>query len=381
VALEFVGASPESVGRGRRTARCSGARNKGERMKRLLAVLTLAAAAALPLPALAALTQLGNLFVFGDSLSDGGNSGLLTQQAAGVVFPPPPYAGGRYTNGLTAVEYLWNGYNPGNPGGFTPSLAGGTNYAIGGATTGVENWNTKTTSVPPVLQPAFTDLSAANELQQFKQFLANGGTFDPATSLFVVWLFPNDIFWLNGTGTLPTPIPNSPGGTDVVSNGIANIVTLVQTLDALGARNFLVPNLPDPAKTPDYLNNPSAAAALTQLTFLFNSNLKAQLNLLDANLPAKIVQFDVDAALGDIIATPSAFGFTNVTEKCVDNLVNGGCNPGSWLFWDGVHPTTYAHSILGAGFRAAVPEPGALALFALALSILLLGHARRLDRT
>ena len=49
-----------------------------------------------PLAARAELLEISDMFVFGDSLSDGGNSGLLTQAAAGVVFPPPPYADGRY---------------------------------------------------------------------------------------------------------------------------------------------------------------------------------------------------------------------------------------------------------------------------------------------
>ncbi len=39
----------------------------------------------------------------------------------------------------------------------------------------------------------------------------------------------------------------------------------------------------------------------------------------------------------------------------------------SGLFWDGVHPTTYAHSILGAEFRAAVPEPESILLLAIGL--------------
>jgi phospholipase/lecithinase/hemolysin len=185
-----------------------------------------------------------------------------------------------------------------------------------------------------------------------------------------VWLFPNDVFWQAGTGTLPTPIPNSPGGGNLVANGIANILTLVQTLAALGGQNFLVPNMPDLGITPDAAGTP-AAPALSQLTALFNSNLRSQLELLDAGLPtAKISYFDTAATLATIVGNPSAFGFTNVTEQCVQNLLNGRCDPG-WLFWDGVHPTTFTHSFLASQFRAAVPEPGALALVVVALAMLL----------
>ncbi len=108
--------------------------------RRILFVTAVVAALALqPFAARAELLTISDMFVFGDSLSDGGNSGLLTQAAAGVVFPPAPYAGGRYSNGPTAVERLWNLYN--TDGGLRPSLAGGTNFAIGGSTTGLESFN------------------------------------------------------------------------------------------------------------------------------------------------------------------------------------------------------------------------------------------------
>ena len=80
-------------------------------------------------PAQARLTSLDYLYVFGDSLSDGGNSALLS----GGAFPPSPYAGGRASNGPVAVEYLWNRFNPVDAS-FMSSLKGGTNFAVTGAT-------------------------------------------------------------------------------------------------------------------------------------------------------------------------------------------------------------------------------------------------------
>ena len=87
---------------------------------------------------------------------------------------PPPYAGGRYSNGPVAVEYLWQSYNPGSMS-FTPSLAGGTNYAIGGATTGLDNFNLINTRVPSALQPSFDDLGMRQQLGEFQAFVAGGG--------------------------------------------------------------------------------------------------------------------------------------------------------------------------------------------------------------
>lgn len=340
-----------------------------------LVAFALAAACSLPLSAAASLTQLTNLFVFGDSLSDGGNSGLRTQQYTGnpaAVFPPFPYYNGQYSNGPVAVEYLWNSYNPGNPNGFKPSLSpgGGTNYAIGGATTGSANYNTVNASVPPFLQPAYQGFGNAGQLQQFQQYLKGGGTFDPATSLFVVWLFPNDVFAAAATPPLPAgSVPPFPGSQNLVENGIVNILTTIQILAATGAQHFLVPNMPDLGVTPEFIGK-QQSPFLSELTSAFNINLAAQLSELDKLLSAEIVQFDTDAAFTRIRANPGAFGFENTTQSCVANLQNGTCNPSNWdkwLFWDGVHPTTATHRILGAEFRAAVPEPATFGLIAAAL--------------
>lgn len=342
-------------------------------MKRSLGIVTLAFLIGLPLPAAAAVQQLTNLFVFGDSLSDAGNSGLLTGG-----FPPPPYYNGQYSNGPVAVQYLWDLYNPGNPTGFGPSLSGGTDYAIGGATTGVQNYNEVNPNVPsPILQAAFAQQGNASQLQQFQ---ASHPAFDPATSLFVVWLFPNDVFYAKATNSLPGVVPGSPGGANVVANGIANIAATIETLAGAGAQHFLVPNLPDLGEVPEFRGT-ADAPALSALTGAFNTGLAAELDFLDQQLPAEIVQFDTEAALNKIIANPGAFGFTNATDACVDNLLNGLCDPNTWVFWDGVHPTTRTDQILAAGFQAAVPEPGTLVLVALALfALAAIGRAGAITR-
>ena len=335
-------------------------------MRRLMRCLLACSMLGVAHDAAAGLAQLTNLFVFGDSLSDGGNSGLRTQEYTGnpaAVFPPPPYFNGQYSNGPVAAQYLWNAYNPG--AAFAPSLAGGTNYAIGGATTGTANFNTVNPSVPGALQPAFADRGTAWQLAQFG---AAAPAFDPASSLFMVWLFPNDVFWASATGTLPGQVPGAPGGANVVANGIANISATIQALTLAGARHFLVPNMPDLSMTPALMGSPDAAF----VSAAFNANLAFALDALDAALPIDIVQVDVAGILSQVRADPGAFGFTNATQSCVDNFAV--CDPDSWLFWDGVHPTTAAHRLLGTLFAQAVPEPSTLA--SLVLAMLVLGAGR-----
>jgi phospholipase/lecithinase/hemolysin len=337
--------------------------------KKLLGALALVAAMGLPASAIASLQTLSSLFVFGDSLSDGGNSGLVSQAATGgtVTFPPPPYYNGQYSNGPVAVEYLWNSYNPGDTS-FKPSLAGGTNYAIGGATTGLASYNSVNPNVPPSLQPAYNNLGNNWQLNTFAE---QAPVFDPVSSLFVIWLFPNDLFNYQVTGMTSGTAGGAPGfgpaGVDqLIGNGIQNIVDTVLFLESKGAQHFLIPNLPDIASTPDGNGDP-ALAAVSQA---FNFNLAQALTFLDAQYTSiEIVQFDTYRFFSDAIANPAKYGFTNTTESCVANILNGRCNPydNTWLFWDGSHPTTYAHSVLGAEFRGSVPEPETFLLVAIGL--------------
>ena len=334
-------------------------------MKKLAASMALMVSIGLPISANAALQELTNLYVFGDSLSDGGNSGL-----ASGGFPPSPYDNGQYSNGPVAVEYLWQAYNPGSTS-FTPSLAGGTNYAIGGATSGLANYNSVNPSAPGFVQPAYDNLGNNWQLQTFT---AQHPVFDPATSLFVVWLFPNDLFNYAQTGQLPGTATGSPGGAgtveQLIANGVGNILTTVQYLASLGAQHFLVPNMPDLGNTPGYVATPGAAE-MTALSMAFDLYLGQGLTVLDAALTsAEIVQFDTFGVLNRILANPGAYGFEFTDKACVDNLASGLCNPGNWdkwVFWDSVHPTTKAHAILGREFAASVPEPGTLFLLAIAL--------------
>ncbi len=204
------------------------------------------------------------------------------------------------------------------------------------------SFNSVNDSVPNFLKPAFENYSNAWQLQTFAD---QQPSFNPATSLFVVWLFPNDIFYSDATSMLPGVVPGSPGGTDLISNGIANILTTIGTLAQAGAEHFLVPNMPNLGLTPAFAGTPQAGP-LSFLTDTFNSNLAAQLTALDAMLAAEIVQFDTNGSFARIRADPLAYGFDNTTDSCVANLANGLCNPGNWdrwLFWDGVHPTT-SHS-------------------------------------
>jgi phospholipase/lecithinase/hemolysin len=340
-------------------ARLPHAAQLSSRLLRLFTLMLLLASVANAGGARAAISSLSQLFVFGDSLSDSGNSGALTLGA----FPPPPYVQNRFSNGMVAVEYLWDHYNPGNTS-FAPSLQNGTNYAIGGATTGKEN-NLEVGNYP---QPIFANLGNAWQLNNFK---TSNPSFDPGTSLFTIWLFPNDVFYYRSTsgssaGTFDgqdgTPIPF----TQIPTLAVNNILGSIGELADSGAKNFLVMNSPDLSKTPAFLNTP-LEPTMAAVSKSFNDLLSAELAQLAISKPSLDIRlFHTDQALNDIISNPGAFGFTNVTQPCFTG--SSVCtNPSSYVYWDSLHPTTRTHALIAQGMANAVPGPlpalGGLAAF------------------
>jgi phospholipase/lecithinase/hemolysin len=335
-----------------------------------LSAILLAAACALPGAASAGFS---GIYVFGDSLADSGNAfhlnttspglgaalGLLVPANPFTPYPPPgaPLGTTRYTNGNAAGANLPIGVEVlAQSLGFSllPSTAGGTNYAIGGATTGVQNFAYEAFQIPgtpPVpFYPALQDRGLTGQLAQFQTSLG-GGSADPG-GLYVVWAGPNDVF-LEGAAFDPF-------------DSVANIANAVAALYGMGARYVLVPNMPDLGQTPAFFETPGEGPA-TAAAQAFNFLLDLALAGLEAN-PAlaglDVIPFNTYALLNDAIANPGDYGFTNVRDGC---LVVGCTDPSTFLFWDEVHPTARAQSIVGAAFAAAVPEPGVLSLLGLAV--------------
>jgi phospholipase/lecithinase/hemolysin len=185
--------------------------------------------------------------------------------------------GNRASNGPVAVEYLWKMFNPGD-NSFQPSLSGGTNYSILGATTGKKN-NLEVGNVPgPPLNAAFTDKGNA---WQLSQFTTANPSFDAESSLFLLWLFPNDAFYCLNTLTNPvtgacTGVGTSAGADPTTTNlsavptlAVNNLIASINTLADAGARNFLVVNSPDLGTTPAFRGT-SNQTLMTLLSDGFN---------------------------------------------------------------------------------------------------------------
>jgi phospholipase/lecithinase/hemolysin len=345
------------------------------------------------MPAKARISSLSNLFSFGDSLSDSGNSKSVSQSAKGFTFPPAPYDDGRFSNGPVAVEYLWQIFNPGSTA-FKNSLSPGsqgTNYAIAGSSSGLQNnLELNPAVISAGLSTAYNEKGNAWQLKGFED---QNKTFDPDTSLFTVWFFPNDLLWYNST--LPNSLPGTYTGNQgpeigppagfsaVVGNAINNIVgTITKLADSYGARHFLVPNSPLIGNTPEFAGT-LQQVGLNQISAGFNSLLQTNLNLLSSQRPdLDIIQFQTDDLQLEILNNPSLFGFTDVTTRCINNMTcvtNAGGAAKEWFYWDGTHPTTTGHEIFAQRMYQDVyqPVPGPLPLIGIAAGF---GWSRQLRR-
>ena len=138
-----------------------------------------------------------------------------------------------------------------------------------------------------------------------------------------------------------------------MGGALDNIATAIGQLYVMGARQFLIMNIPDFGKSPSVqiLDTiyPGIAGAATGLAFTFNQQLmlmQSQLNFLYPGMDVRI--FDANTLLNSIIANPADYGIEMVNKPCITpNVAPYKCNnPDTYLFWDGLHPTKAVHKIM-----------------------------------
>ncbi len=85
--------------------------------------------------------------------------------------------------------------------------------------------------------------------------------------------------------------------------------------------------------------------------------------------------FDIFGLGAIVSANPAAYGLTNVVDACAAQ--GAACDPSTYFFWDGIHPTSAAQRIIAEAMLATVPEPATLALLALGLLGIAASRRRR----
>ncbi|MBV9891759.1 MAG: SGNH/GDSL hydrolase family protein, partial [Rhizobacter sp.] len=285
----------------------------------------------------------------GDSLSDNGNNaaaGLFdpSQVITGNTYVPSnTYSSRVYSNGpVWASDFASMIGLP-----LAPSLVGGTEFAFGGATTGI-----------PGSGPGGFPYSL---LVQSSQYLSATGNHASANGLYVIAGGGNDaraaLTAIGGGASIPATILST------ATSFAANVGTIVDALRAAGARHFIVWDTPNLGLAPAVAaGGPSTVALATSLASSMNAALATRLAG-----EAGVATFDIFGLGTQIASNPALFGFTDIGDACG---AVAGANCSQYAYWDGIHPTAAAHGVIADALLIAVPEPETWTLLAGGLALL-----------
>jgi len=259
------------------------------------------------------------LIAFGDSYTDTGNAG-------------------RSADGLLWVEYL--AQHLGLGGGPAPSSAGGTNYAVGGAT---------------ALSPSPNHLRS-----QLSRFSAASPVADP-DALYAISIGFNDIQFAAQVDDIQLHAQSI----------VDTIESSMQTLWNAGARHFLVPTAWDYATTPVAQFRPrEVREKLGDLSLVFKEKLEAMLDAFQApvhRMDAYGLSQEIEGGAWMLGFTEGRYGYCGDRPDCT-----------GFVWKDQIHPSSAVHEILAEEayqgiieqLGAVVPEPGSGLLTGLGLVLL-----------
>lgn len=275
-------------------------------------------------------TKFSRLYVFGDSLSDTGNTFELL---SGTLPESPPYYKGRFSNGLVWVENLSKQLN------IPKELV--INYAFGGA-------RAMQDSLPiPSLE------------KQVTQYIKYNTSADP-NALYVVWAGANDV--MNDVDKLNYK--------QIMKAVSSRVTAQLRILINHGAKTFFIPNLPNISSTPlaqekDALyGNKKYSEHINEMTLLYNQLLAVSLDNLQREFPeVHFINFDTYDLINESSDILKSYGIKFFTQRCnpnwfAYNLLSSCSNPQEYLFWDTVHPTGTIHIILAQFILESLQENG-----------------------
>jgi len=267
------------------------------------------------------LPSIGNLVVFGDSLSDMGNA-----RSSLNVPDVPPYWQGRFSNGPVWIEQVSAAY------GVSTSIGTGTstgdNRAFGGSQTGA----------------GYSYIVLPNVGTQINSYLANVQSQIPSSTVISLWAGGNDFLY-------------GSANSNVI---VSNMESHIRQLELVGATEFIVPNLPPLDLTPEVLSrSQNQQSTMRSEVISYNQKLSTLLNNLTNELNVTIHTIDAWSIFNDILQNKEALGFTDTQNAAC----NGGasllplpiCNNGDpisprvdeFLFFDKAHPTRVMHRFIG----------------------------------
>ncbi|MHC9417685.1 SGNH/GDSL hydrolase family protein [Sphingomonas citri] len=311
-----------------------------------LALSALGLIAAQPAGADRSTAQFTSVTVFGDSLVDAGN--LYLSNGGTRPDPSQGYFQNRFTDGFDYPDLISLKLF-GVP--TTPSRAGGSNYAYGGARV-VDTGD------------AIPDLGA-----QLSTFAASGKAIDP-NGLYILNFGGNDVFGAKGVFGPVGAIGDYPDVNSYLEAAANQYVAGIKALNERGARNILFTDFP-------LAGDPYTIAA--------NNYLRTALGGLTVSAGTDLYFYSLSDFNVRVLQHPDQFGLPPL--RADTNCVAAGAQASGcagFFSFDGVHVTG---AVQAAGFRdmdqrfgltSAVPEPSVWSMLILGFG--LVGAALRLGR-
>ncbi|WP_199031565.1 SGNH/GDSL hydrolase family protein [Ralstonia sp. ASV6] len=193
--------------------------------------------------------------------------------------------------------------------------------------------------------------------QQLANFYAaSNNTFNGSSDVVFVLAGSNDVFYWAGVAATPGSGVTPAIAMAQVQQAATELVGYIKDMISKNATQLYVLNLPDSSLTP------GGTAADAPLVSAFNATLQSGL----AGTTARVIDFNAQFAA--VIQNGAQFGFSNTTTPAcdaakIDALVPGAggsslfCSANtlvaagadqSYLFADGVHPTTGGHRLIAS---------------------------------
>jgi len=338
-----------------------------------LAMALAPAAAAAPRP-------FDNVVVFGDSLSDNGNLSIALGAPQVMRFTTNP--------GKVALEDVAAHYGL----ALVPSLAGGSNFAYGGAGV-LQNSPDAPPQTVTISSQANSYLPAHSALDGRTLYSVFGGDNDlfyhisaagagmiadqliaqstaglsPSAAAALAAQIRNQIAAIAGVASVETQDQALQGA---VASAQAEL-SIINRLQAAGATRVLVINVPDLGLTPGSMSaGPQVQAVSTMLSAAYD----AQLN---AGLAGRkgVVAVNTFQLLREVAADPARYGFVNATTPACTTDSSFTCTPATlvapdagsnYIFADDVHPTSATHMAFAQAIISELAAPGQMSLLSAA---------------
>ena len=267
------------------------------------------------------------IYVFGESFVDQGNTKDLLTSYLPFEYPPsPPYAGGRFCNGPVFPEVLADNLRIGP---IDASFAGGTNYAYGGARSVGESLFLDFVPIPSVRS-------------QVETYLADVGGFADPDALYILHDGGNDTFFAVAAFFEAGWGPAA----SIMEESALGMIGSVQMLADAGAVHFVIPGAP-------YFSDSAVmcgVAVADELGQTYNGILQAGLAGLSGGV--RVTYFDLFG-----FETAVAEHFITGCNYCVDwnDPTCSACSdPDERFNWDQGHVTAAVQQLIGDAITVAM---------------------------